>query len=296
VRIAESQRQERAAWTFLAPGLLLIATFFVVPVIAGFVLSLTDFDIYAIGDPSVVRNVGIENYRRVVTDAEFWNALRNTFYFVLVGGPLSVAVSLAVALLVNARLARAKGLFRVIFFAPVVTTLVAVSIVFRYLYHPQYGLIDGAMRALGLPAVDWLGNPMFALPAIILMSVWKNFGYNMLILVAGLQAIPRELYEAAQLDGASGWARFRHITLPNLWPILVFVGILTMVANFQLFSEPYVMTQGGPLRSTVTVVLLLYEQGFRWWRMGLASSMAFVLFGFMLVGALIQLRAQRIAR
>jgi multiple sugar transport system permease protein len=201
-----------------------------------------------------------------------------------------------VALLVNARLARAKGLFRVIFFAPVVTTLVAVSIVFRYLYHPQYGLIDGAMRALGLPAVDWLGNPMFALPAIILMSVWKNFGYNMLILVAGLQAIPRELYEAAQLDGASGWARFRHITLPNLWPILVFVGILTMVANFQLFSEPYVMTQGGPLRSTVTVVLLLYEQGFRWWRMGLASSMAFVLFGFMLVGALIQLRAQRIAR
>ncbi len=287
------QRQERAAWTFLTPALLLIAVFFVVPVIGGLVLSLTDFDIYAIGDPSVIRFLGAGNYRRVLTDAEFWSALRNTLIYVFVGSPLSVVVSLATAMLVNARAARAKGLFRVIFFAPVVTTLVAVAIVFRYLYHPKYGLIDATLQALHLPVIDWLGNPVWAMPAIIGLSVWKNFGYNMLIFVAGLQAIPRELYEAAELDGASGWSRFRHITLPALVPTLVFVGILTMIGNFQLFSEPYVMTQGGPLRSTVTVVLLLYEQGFRWWRMGLASSMAFVLFGFMLVGTLLQLRLQR---
>lgn len=286
-------RQERAAWMFLSPGLLLILAFFVVPVVAGLVLSFTDFDIYAIGDPSVVRGVGLANYRSVVTDREFWAALRNTFVFVAVGGPLSALVSLGAALLVNARLARAKGLFRVIFFAPVVTTLVAVAVVFRYLYHPRYGLIDHALAALHLPAIDWLGDPRFAMPAIIGLAVWKNFGYNMLIFVAGLQAIPRELYEAAELDGAGGWARFRHVTLPALAPTFLFVGILVMIGNFQLFSEPYVMTQGGPLRSTATVVLLLYEQGFRWWRMGLASAMAFVLFAFMLLGTLAQLRLQK---
>jgi multiple sugar transport system permease protein len=286
----------RAGWGFVAPGLFLIVTCFFLPVAGGMLLSLTDFDIYAIASPDAARFVGLTNYERLVADPVFRKALFNTLYFVVVGGPLSVAVSLAAALLLASKLARLPGLYRSIYFAPVVTTLVAVAVVWRYLYHPRYGLLNLALGAVGLGPIDWLGDPRWAMPGIILLAVWKNFGYNMLILVAGLQAIPRELYEAAQLDGASGWARFRHITLPNLWPILVFVGILTMVANFQLFSEPYVMTQGGPLRSTVTVVLLLYEQGFRWWRMGLASSMAFVLFGFMLVGALIQLRAHRIAR
>jgi len=286
-------RQDRAAWTFLAPALGLIALFFVVPVITGFVLSFTDFDIYAIGDPSVARFVGGRNYAQVVTDAEFWNALRNTLYYVFVGGPLSVIASLAAALLVNAKLARWKPVFRVIFFMPVVTTLVAVAIVWRYLYHPQYGLLNWALGLAHLGPVDWLGNPRWAMPAIVLLAVWKNFGYNMLIFVAGLQSIPAEHYEAARLDGAGGWGQFRHITLPALGPTFLFVGVMTMLGQFQLFSEPYVMTQGGPLRSTVTIVLLMYEQGFRWWRMGQASAIAFILFAFMLVGTLVQLRLQR---
>jgi multiple sugar transport system permease protein len=286
-------RQDRAAWTFLAPALGLIGLFFVVPVIAGLVLSFTDFDIYAIGDPSVARFVGGRNYAQVVTDAEFWNALRNTLYYVFVGGPLSVIASLAAALLVNAKLARWKPVFRVIFFMPVVTTLVAVAIVWRYLYHPKYGLVDAAFALFGAQGPDWLGDPHWALPAIIVLAVWKNFGYNMLIFVAGLQSIPVEHYEAARLDGAGGWAQFRHITLPALGPTFLFVGVMTMLGQFQLFSEPYVMTQGGPLRSTVTIVLLMYEQGFRWWRMGQASAIAFILFAFMLVGTLVQLRLQR---
>ncbi|NOT33449.1 MAG: sugar ABC transporter permease [Candidatus Eisenbacteria bacterium] len=287
------RRQDATAWVFLAPALILIAVFFVVPVVTGFVMSFTDFDIYAIGDPSVARWIGGRNYQQALTDPEFWNALRNTFVYVLVGGPLSVAASLVAAVLVNAKLARFKSTFRVIFYMPVVTTLVAVAIVWRYLYHPRYGLIDSALAGLGIQGPDWLGDPHLALFSIIILAVWKNFGYNMLIFVAGLQSIPAEHYEAARLDGAGGLAQFRHITLPALAPTFLFVGINTMVASFQLFPEPYVMTQGGPLRSTVSIVLLMYEQGFRWWRLGLASSIAFLLFGIMLIGAMIQLRIQK---
>jgi multiple sugar transport system permease protein len=286
-------RQNRAGWAFVAPALTLIGVFFFVPVLAGLFLSFTDFDIYAIGRPDTARFMGLENYRQVLANPLFWKALGNTFLFVLVGGPLSVLTSLVAALLVTSRLVRYPGLFRSIFFMPVVTTLVAVAIVWRYLYHPQYGLLNWALGAVGIHAVDWLGDPHWAMFAIILMAVWKNFGYNMLIFVAGLQSIPEELYEAAHLDGADGWDRFRHVTLPSLGPTFLFVGVMTMLGNFQLFSEPYVMTQGGPLKATTTVVLLMYEEGFRWWRMGLAASLAFVLFVIMLLGTLIQMRLQR---
>jgi multiple sugar transport system permease protein len=277
----------------VSPALLLIATFFAVPVFAGLALSLTDFDIYSIADLSNLRFVGLDNYAQILSDQLFWKALGNTFYFVLVGGPLSMAVSLAAALLLDARGIRFPGFFRSVYFMPVVTTLVAVSVVWRYLYHPRYGLIDAALGMVGLPAIDWLGDPQWAMPAIILMSVWKNFGYNMLILIAGLQSIPKDTYEAAELDGATWWGRFRHVTLPGLGPTLLFVGIITMLGQFQLFAEPYVMTQGGPLKSTTSVVLLMYEQGFRWWRIGFAASLAFILFLIMLAGTLLQMRLQK---
>jgi multiple sugar transport system permease protein len=262
-------------------------------VIGGLLLSLTDFDIYAIGDPRAVRVVGLANYMQLLNQPLFWKALGNTFYFVALGGPLSVLASLGAALLVSQRRVRFPGLFRSIFFMPVVTTLVAVAIVWRYLYHPQYGLVNAGLAQLHLPAVDWLGDPRWAMPAIIVMTVWKNFGYNMLIFVAGLQSIPEELYEAAALDGAGAWARFVHVTLPGLAPTFLFVGVTTMLGMFQMFSEPYVMTQGGPLKATTTIVLLMYEEGFRWWRLGLAAAIAFVLFVIMLLGTLLQMRLQR---
>jgi multiple sugar transport system permease protein len=189
---------------------------------------------------------------------------------------------------------RFKSVFRTIYFAPFVTTLVAVAIVWRYLYHARYGLINYGLGAVGIPPVDWLGDPTWAMPAIILMAVWKNFGYNMLILIAGLQSIPAELYEAAELDGASPWRRFWHITIPMLAPTLLFVAVITMIGYFQLFAEPYVMTQGGPLRATTSVVLLMYEEGFRWWRMGYAAALAFVLFAVILIATLLQTRLQRV--
>jgi multiple sugar transport system permease protein len=270
--------RSRAAWMFVAPALALIAVFFLLPVVASLLLSFTDFDIYAVADPANTRFVGARNYTRLLETPDFWKALRNTFYFALVGGPLTVAVSLGAALLVNAKLVRYKALFRTIYFVPFVTTLVAVAVVWRYLYHPRYGILNYLLGTLGIEAIDWLGDPRWAMPAIIAMAVWKNFGYNMLICIAGLQSIPEELYEAAALDGATPVQRFRHVTVPQLGPTLVFVGVVTMIGYFQLFAEPYVMTQGGPLRATTSLVLLMYEEGFRWWRMGAAAAIAFTLF------------------
>jgi multiple sugar transport system permease protein len=293
VRGVIERQQTRAAWAFLAPALALIGLFFLVPVIGGLLLSLTDFDIYAIADPDNARFVGLRNYVQVLTEPLFWKALGNTFFFVLVGGPLSVLVSLVAALLLNSKLTRFKSLFRSIYFAPVVTTLVAVAVVWRYLYHPRYGILNYVLGWFGIPEIDWLGDPTWAMPGIILLAVWKNFGYNMLIFIAGLQSIPDEMYEAAELDGAGWWDRFVHVTLPNLAPTFLFIGVITMIGYFQVFAEPYVMTQGGPLRSTTTIVLLMYEEGFRWWRMGTAAAIAFVLFAIMLVATLIQMRLQR---
>ncbi|MBA3466535.1 MAG: sugar ABC transporter permease [Gemmatimonadaceae bacterium] len=283
----------KAAWLFLAPALILIFIFFFLPVLASLVLSVTDFDIYAIANPPTTRFVGLDNYAKLLRTPEFWSALRNTFYFAFVGGPLTIAMSLATALLLNAKLVRFKSFFRTIYFLPFVTTLVAVAIVWRYLLHTRYGLLNFGLGKFGIGPIDWLGDPNWAMPAIIMMSVWKNFGYNMLIFIAGLQSIPQDLYDAAEIDGAGPVRRFFAVTLPLLGPTLLFVGVITMIGYFQLFAEPYVMTQGGPLRSTTSVVLLMYEEGFRWWRMGYAAAIAFVLFIVILIATLIQFRLQK---
>jgi multiple sugar transport system permease protein len=287
------KQQSRSAWLFLAPAILLICVFFVLPVAFGLLLSLTDFDIYALASIGNAKFVGLQNYLEMLHNHVFWQALRNTLYFVVVGGPLAVSVSLAAALTLHSKLVRMRWLFRTIYFAPVVTSLVAVSIIWRYLYHPQYGLLNQALQWLGIGAIDWLGDPHWAMPAIILLAVWKNFGYNMLIFLAGLQTIPEELYEAASIDGAGPWWCFRFVTLPSLRPTLLFVGVTTMIGYFQLFAEPYVMTQGGPLGATRSVVLLMYEEGFRWWRMGISSTIAVLLLIVTLLATMVQLRLQR---
>lgn len=273
-----------------------IGIFFALPVLAAFVLSFTDFDIYALGNLSYVRFVGFENYIRIFDMPLFWSALRNTFYFVLVGGPLSVAVSLGVALMLNSKLAKWKSFYRAAYFLPVISSLIAVSIVWRYLYHPAHGLLNYALSMADIAPVDWLGDPDIAMPAIIIMAVWKNFGYNMLIFIAGLQNISDELYEAAHIDGAGWWMQFKSITIPMLKPTTVFVVMITVIGYFQLFAEPYVMTQGGPLNSTMSIVLLMYEQGFRWWNMGFAAAIAFILFLIIMVFTVVQLLLQRSIR
>ncbi|GMU96122.1 carbohydrate ABC transporter permease [Ignavibacterium album] len=279
---------------FLAPAVSAIFIFFFIPVIAAFIISFTDFDIYTLGDLSTLRFIGFDNYAKLLNDELFWTSLENTFYFVVVAGPLSIAVSLSAALLLNSKLTKFKSLFRLAYFLPVVTTLVAVAIVWRFIYHPNFGILNFFLGLVGINPIDWLGDPFWAMPSIIILAVWKNFGYNMIIFIAGLQNIPDELYEAADIEGASALQKFRHITLPMLAPTTIFVSIITMIGYFQLFAEPYVMTQGGPLNKTLSIVQYMYQEGFRWWNMGYSASIAFVLFVIIFIGTLIQFRIQKI--
>jgi multiple sugar transport system permease protein len=274
---------QRAAWSFVAPALFVLGVFLLLPIGAALLLSFTDFDIYALASLDNLRFVGVDNYLDVLRTPLFWKALGNTLWFVLLALPLSLATSLGAALLLDSPLARCKGFYRTALFAPVVTTVVAVAIVWRYLFHARYGLINHALGLAGIGPIDWLGDPHWAMPALALFAVWKNFGYNMIILLAGLQAIPQELYEAARIDGASRWRQFLHITLPGLRPVLLLVAIITIAGYFQLFAEPYVMTRGEPLQATVSVLYFMYEEGFKWWNLGRACAIAFLLFALILL-------------
>ncbi len=287
--------KSRIAYFFLAPAVSAIFVFFFLPVIAAFLISFTDFDIYTLGDFSTLRFVALDNYLKLFQDELFWTALRNTFYFVFAAGPLSIAVSLGAALLLNSKLLKFKAIFRLSYFIPVVTTLVAVAIIWRFIYHKNFGLMNYFLGFIGINPIDWLGDPVWAMPAIIIMAIWKNFGYNMIIFIAGLQNIPEELYEAADIEGANAFQKFKSITLPMLAPTTLFITIITMIGYFQLFAEPYVMTQGGPLNSTLSIVQYMYHEGFRWWNMGYSASIAFVLFFIIFIGTLLQFKIQKSA-
>jgi multiple sugar transport system permease protein len=287
------RRPSLAGWVFTAPALLVLGLFFGVPVLAALVLSVTDFDLYALADSSHLRFVGLGNYWELMRTPLFWKSLWNTTYFVLLGVPMSIAVSLGAAMLLHAKAARFVGFYRTALFAPVVTTLVAVAVIWRYLFHVKYGLVNWGLGQLGISPVDFLGDPRWAMPTIMLFAVWKNFGNNMVIFLAGLQGIPQDLYEAARIDGASKWQQFLHITLPMLGPVLMVVGVITVSGYFQLFAEPYVMTRGDPLQSTVSVLYFMFEEGFKWWNLGRASAVAFLLFLIILGVTTVMLRFGR---
>ena len=286
-------RYTSAAYLFLTPAMTAIFVFFFVPVLAALLMSFTDFDIYSLGDITRARFIGFANYVDLFHNPLFWKALRNTAYFVVVGVPLSILASMLAATAINSKLLRFKSFFRLSFFLPVVTTLVAVAVIWRYIYHTRFGLLNYLLGFAGTSPKDWLGDPRWAMPALIIMAVWKGFGYNMIIFIAGLQNIPETLYEAARLDGANGWQEFRSITLPMLAQTTGFITITTLIGYCQFFAEPYVMTDGGPLNSTLSIVLLMYKEGFKFWRMGYSAAIAFILFGIILIITLIQLRVQK---
>jgi multiple sugar transport system permease protein len=281
--------QTRAALFLLAPALTMITCFYLLPVLGAAVLSLTDFDIYSIGDAANTRFISLANYAKLLGSPLFWKALANTLYFAFVATPVTIVLSLLAAVLLHSRLTRFKALFRTIYFAPVVTTIVAVAIVFRYVYHGRVGLLNQFLGLFGVAPVDWLGEARWAMPAIILLTVWRNFGYAAVIFLAGLQNVDESLYEAARIDGAGTVRQFWHVTIPELTPTFLFLGIITSVGYLQIFAEPYIMTpEGGPLNSTLTIVMLMYREGFRWWNMGYAAAVAFVLFALVMIGTVVQ--------
>ncbi|RPH99222.1 MAG: sugar ABC transporter permease [Calditrichaeota bacterium] len=276
-------------YLFLAPAMATLTVFLFLPVFAALLMSFTDFDIYALGDWNAIRFVGIGNYHLLLQDPMFWKSVWNTAYFVVIGAPMTIFAALLAALGMNSRRLRLRSVYRLALFTPVITSLVAVSVVWKYLYHPRFGLVNYLLSFFHIGPIDWLGDPHWAMPALILMAVWKNFGYYMMIFLAALQTIPDYLYEAARLDGAGALQQFRHVTLPQLAPTTLFVTLMTIIGYFQLFAEPYVMTQGGPVNSTLSIVYYLYQQGFRWWSLGYASSIAFVLALFIFVIAMLQM-------
>ncbi len=286
-------RQERAAWVFTAPVLAIIAFVFALPVALALALSVTDYSIYALADWSNLSFVGLGNFTTLLRTPLFWRALGNTALFAALGVPMAIGASLAAALLLNEATVRWKAVWRVALFAPYVTSVVATAVVWRFLLNTRFGLINYALGAVGIAPVDWLGDPQASIPAILLFVTWKIFGYNMIVFTAALSVVPQDLMEAARLDGASRWGRFRHVTLPAIGPTLLLAAVMSVAGFLQLFAEPYVMTLGGPAQSTVTVLYFMFDEGFKWWNLGQASAVALILFVLILAITAVQTRVGR---
>lgn len=282
-RNAQKRRQALIAYTFLLPTLLVFLIFRHGPAVVSLFMGFFSWTL--IDTPKFI---GLDNYSRLVQDDIFWRSLKNTFLFVLMTVPTDVVLALFLALLVNQKL-RGMWLFRLAFFMPFVTATAIVAIVWRWIYQPQ-GIANGALSFFGLEPLTWLSDPDWALPAVAIMSVWKHVGFNMLILVAGLQAIPQDYEDAARLDGAGARAIFFGITLPLLRPVLVLVTILTTIGSFQVFDAAFVMTNGGPFYATTTVVYYIYQNAFGQYQMGYAAAIAFALFLIMIVLTVVQRR------
>lgn len=286
-------RQRRAGLIFVLPVLVGTALALIVPTLGAMLLSVTDFDIYALATLRNLRFVGTGNYVELVGTPLFWRAVGNTFLFAVIGVPAAIGTSLVTALLLNSATVRWRPLWQVLLFAPYVTTVVATALVWRYVLDTRTGLLNYGLSFAGIAPVDWLGDPRTSIPATLIFIVWKAFGYNMLVFIAALSTVSQDLLEAARLDGAGAWMRFRHVTLPALGPALLLAAIVS-VANFmQIFAEPYVMTHGGPAQSTITVLYFMFDQGFTWWSLGMASAVAVLLFVLIMLLTAIQARLAR---
>lgn len=287
--------QQKYSYLFIAPVIILFFIFVFIPVIASLFLSFTRYN--ALTFP---RWVGLDNYYRIFfKDPRFWKALQNTLIYAIGVVPVGISISLLLAVAIDQKI-RFKNLYKAIFFMPVVTSVIAVSVIWKWLFAGEkYGLINHWLMKIGINPVDWLMSPTWTLPAIMIMSIWAGLGYNIILLLAGLQTIPRTFYEAAEIDGASTWHKFRHITLPLLRPTLLFVVIMSMINSFQLFEQVYIMTSGtgegvgGVLDCALSLVAYLYEKGFQRFEMGYASAIAYILFAIILVATFINMKVAR---
>jgi len=287
-------RRAYPGYLFILPSVMVLTLFLFIPILASFLISLTDWNIYSLADRGRLNFVGFKNYMDVVHDQVFWKSLWNTLFFTAVGVPFTIMISLLCAVVLNEKFVRWKTFFRTAFFLPVISTIVAVAVVWRWIYNPEYGLLNWFMKSVGLPEFNWLSDPSTALASLILMAAWKNFGYNMVIFLAGLQSIPEALYESARIDGANVWQLFLHVTLPGLRTTTVFVAVMSTIGYLQFFAEPYVMTnKGGPLNSTMSIVLYMYNQGFKFFQLGYASALAYILFGIIFAFTFLQIRLRK---
>jgi multiple sugar transport system permease protein len=279
--------ESRWAWVFLAPTLIGLAVLSAGPIIAALGISLTKWDLL-----TTPKFIGLDNFATLLSDHRFLVALRNTAFYTATSVPLGLVLGLGLALALNQRL-RGISWIRTAYFLPVVTSTVAISLVWSWIYSPDHGPLNGVLEVLGLPAQKWIADPFWAMPAIVVMSVWQGLGTTVIIFLAGLQAIPEDYYAAASVDGAGPRARFRHVTLPLLTPSIFFTGILALIDSFLVFDQVYVLARPGkPFDATVTLVYTIYENGFQNFKMGYAAAGAWVLFVIVAVLAAIYFRLQ----
>jgi multiple sugar transport system permease protein len=253
-----------------------------------FLISFSDWEII-----STPRWVGLANYVNMFKSEIFWRVLWNTLYYVILNVPFNIIIPLLAALLLNQKL---KGIkfFRTIYFLPVVSSMVAVALVWSWLYKPEYGLLNFLLKKIfGIQGPGWLESETWAMPAMVIVSVWKNMGYNMVIFLAGLQNIPESFYEVSDIDGASGFRKFFNITLPLLSPTTFFVLIITIIGSFQVFEQTYILTKGGPANSTLTLSFYIYQNAFQYFRMGYSAAMSYILFAIIFIITLVQFRYQK---
>jgi ABC-type sugar transport systems, permease components len=282
-----------APWFFIAPALILLFLFSILPILIALVISFTDMDLAGLADYSGIRFVGFDNYLEILRDASFLKAIGNTIFYVVFGVPFVILLSLSVALLINFGKSRVFEIFRAAFYMPSVTNVVAVAVVWSYLYNPSLGLFNTILNAVGLPDVRWLQDPVTAKISLILLALWRAVGLNMLIFLAAIKGIPKSYYEAAELDGAGSWKQILHITIPLLRFAIFFVSVTTLIGWLQFFEEPFVMTDGGPLEGTMSVALFVYKNGFQFSEFGYAAAGSFILFFAIITLTLLQFRLQR---
>ncbi|WP_448631557.1 carbohydrate ABC transporter permease [Cellulomonas soli] len=287
------RKHSLAPYLFVSPAMLLLLAFGVLPIAVAAVVSLTDMDISGLADRSNVSFIGLGNYTALLDDPDFWKALGNTAFFVVVGVPAVVGLSLAVALLLHRSDGRLARALRSFYFVPAVTGIVAISLVWGYLYNTQFGLFNWLLGEVGIGPVQWLSDPTLAKFSVALVAVWRGTGLNIIIFLAALQAVPREYLEAAALDGAGEWRTTRSIVVPLLAFAIFFVTTTTVIAWLQFFDEPFVLTDGGPLGATTSMSVFLYKEGFRLNQFGYASAGSLVLFAIIAVVTVVQLRVRK---
>lgn len=278
---------------FIAPAVIILAVFSIVPIIVAFLISFTDLDLAGLANWSNVHFVGLENYSALISDELFHKSIYNTFFYVIIGVPLVIVFSLGIALLLNYGTSKLFTFFRGVYYMPSITNIIAVAVIWGFLYNTEYGLFNYLLSLLDVEKIPWLGEPTIAKLSLIVLAVWKGIGINMIIFLAALQGIPKSYYEAAEMDGANRWQVLWNVTIPLLRYATFFVTVTTLIGWLQFFEEPFVMTNGGPLDGTISMALFIYQRGFQFSEFGYAAAGSFILFVFIIIITLVQFKIRK---
>jgi multiple sugar transport system permease protein len=278
---------------FIAPAVIILTVFSIVPIIVAFLISFTDLDLKGLADWSNVSFIGMENYSKLISDDLFHKSIFNTFFYVIIGVPLVIVFSLGIALLLNYGTSKLFTVFRGVYYMPSITNIIAVAVIWGFLYNTEYGLFNYLLSLLDVEKIPWLGEPTIAKLSLIVLAVWKGIGINMIIFLAALQGIPKSYYEAAEMDGANRWQVLFNVTIPLLRYATFFVTVTTLIGWLQFFEEPFVMTNGGPLDGTISMALFIYQKGFQFSEFGYAAAGSFILFVFIIIITLVQFKIRK---